>query len=122
MEDPRRPGKILEAFRHLFFGDAPPGVEHVIASGPGSLLKAAIVDAPPEWFGIVLLAALPLVALTSMVFRYRRAGREQRQQIKWVVFGFVVALVSPDRVFGLVHLRSSRLSPTGPSAGLFKRR
>ena len=87
-------GCVLEAFRHLFFGDAPAGVEQAIASGPGALLKAAIVDAPPQWFGIVLLAALPLVALTSMAFRYRRAGREQRQQIKWVMYASTVVIVA----------------------------
>jgi hypothetical protein len=44
----------------------------------------------------VLQALLPLfvlLAVTSLILRYRRAGPAQRQQIKWVVFGSVVMII-----------------------------
>jgi signal transduction histidine kinase len=84
----------VEAFRNLFYGGAPPGMLDAITAGPGAALKAAVLDAPPLWIGMVLLSALPLLALTSMVFRYRRADREQRQQIKWVMYAGAVVIVA----------------------------
>jgi signal transduction histidine kinase len=41
----------------------------------------------------VLYPLMFAVSVLSLVLRFRRAGGEQRQQIKWVVFGLVAALV-----------------------------
>lgn len=61
---------------------------------------------PPTFFDGVFwvvwtagLIALPVAGLASMVIRYRRAGPEQRQQIRWLlyaaaVFAFVYSLLA----------------------------
>jgi hypothetical protein len=49
-------------------------------------------------FGLTLLAA---VGLVSQVFRYRAAGREEREQLKWFLFAasFLVLALLSDNVF-----------------------
>ena len=43
--------------------------------------------------GAALIVATGLAALVSLVFRYRRAGTVEREQLKWLVYagGLIVA-------------------------------
>jgi hypothetical protein len=49
--------------------------------------------------GFVLYSGAALIATASLVVRYRRAGTEQRQQIKW--FAFAGVLIVPGVIAGL---------------------
>jgi hypothetical protein len=67
----------------------------------------------------VLIVVTGLAALVSLVFRYRRAGTVEREQLKWLVYagGLIVAAVlvtvpiapfiSPDAANNLQNATSS---------------
>jgi multidrug transporter EmrE-like cation transporter len=71
---------------------------HYVFTDP---LKAAKSSGPFDFFAFVALV-LSLVGL--QVYRYRRVSTfRERQQTKWVVFGFSVAIVGFILSFTLVH-------------------
>jgi signal transduction histidine kinase len=80
----------VEMIRRLFLGDAPPGVQDAITFGHGATMQA-FTSVP---LGPLLLGLPPVLAISSMVVRYRRAESEQRQQIKWVMYASAVVIVA----------------------------
>jgi signal transduction histidine kinase len=56
---------------------------------------SALKDLQPTFYPVIgiLLPGLLALAICSLVLRFRRASEIERQQIKWVVFGFISALV-----------------------------
>ena len=57
-------------------------------------LMEQVVSLPgPIWVVSILSAVLPLTAVVSVLFRYRRGGREERQQIKLLLYASVVVLI-----------------------------
>ena len=58
------------------------------------------------WVGAALIFATGLAALVSLVFRYRRAGTVEREQLKWLVYagGVIVAAllaeIPIDKILG----------------------
>ena len=79
---------------------------------PGSLYAYPWVENPFGWVGVIggtytsyeflaalsvlgmsLLAASTLAALFSLILRLKRAGADERQQLKWFLFAAVPAVV-----------------------------
>ncbi len=56
-------------------------------------LTPVFSSSSPPWFNVLFFAIL-LCAVGAQVYRYRRVSTPtQRQQTKWVVFGFVIGIV-----------------------------
>ena len=67
------------------------------------------------YVGFVVLLATTLLAVASLVVRYRRAGDDQRQQIKWFAYGGTVmgAIVVVGSAFWRVSPIAQQLVPVG---------
>lgn len=48
---------------------------------------------PPPWLGWMLLLSI-VMAMYSLVYRWRKSGPVQRQQIKWVLFSILILIIS----------------------------
>jgi signal transduction histidine kinase len=65
--------------------------------------------------GGLLIVAAGLAAIVSLVFRYRRAGAVEREQLKWLVYagGLIVAVelaeIVTERIFGLTGATANTL-------------
>ncbi|HEX6206747.1 MAG TPA: histidine kinase [Actinomycetota bacterium] len=80
-----------------------PGGRHTNPIGVEALRPVAdFIEGP----GYLLFVGLFLGSVASLVFRFRRAGREQRQQIKWFLFAVavLVTLFVLDGVFQALGL------------------
>ncbi|HEX2350092.1 MAG TPA: hypothetical protein VHI51_16770 [Ktedonobacterales bacterium] len=63
----------------------------------------------------VLLPVFALLAVVSLILRFRRAGLQERQQIKWFVFGAVVMVV----IVGIGYFFSAQTNdPKSPLTAL----
>ena len=75
----------------------------------GNLVTLDNGVASPAWWNVlqdvlfVALALSLLVSLAGQVASYRRSSGERRQQLKWLLGGFAVGLVSLVLVFSLQH-------------------
>ena len=78
---------------------APGGVSTRIAN-PGGI--EAIGDAVSAVLvvSVLTVVAVAVAAFGSLIVRYRYAGRDERQQIKWLAFAAALALVSQAVAFG----------------------
>ena len=77
------------AFAPTLINAGPPPVRNPIGVGGPAGRVFDILAAG----GVALLAATGLAAIVSLVFRYRRAGSVEREQMKWLVYagGIIVA-------------------------------
>ena len=94
------------AFVFLFFYLFPDGrfvprwtrwlVVLILAGAVPTALFPGSSASPEDWSALaytLLLATLLLTGVFAQIYRYRRvSNRTQRQQTKWVIFGFIVAL------------------------------
>jgi signal transduction histidine kinase len=91
------------AFAPTLLTSGPPPVRNPIGvAGPAGHVLGFLAGA-----GGLLIAATGLAAIVSLVFRYRRAGAVEREQLKWLVYagGLIVAAelaeIVIERIFGL---------------------
>jgi signal transduction histidine kinase len=79
------------SFAPMLIAAGPPPVRNPIGvAGPAGHVFTALGGA-----GVGLTVATGLAAIVSLVFRYRRAGTVEREQLKWLVYagGLIVAAV-----------------------------
>src|SRR5262245_21134885 len=79
------------AFAPTQISSGPPPVRNPLGvAGPAGQVFDVLGRA-----GVPLIAAAGLAAVVSLVFRYRRAGTVEREQLKWLVYagGLIVAAV-----------------------------
>jgi hypothetical protein len=102
---------------------------------PGSLYTYPWIENPIGWVGVIgsayttyefiaalsvlgmsLLAASTLAALFSLILRLRRAGADERQQLKWFLFAAVPAVVCISIVLvqNMVYNLTTELLSGGP--------
>ncbi len=103
------------AFAPTLISSGPPPVRNPVGvAGPAGHVFDVLGGA-----GAALIVVTGLAALVSLVFRYRRAGTVEREQLKWLVYagGLIVAAVlvtvpiapfiSPDAASNLQNATSS---------------
>src|SRR6266704_473641 len=78
------------AFAPTLASGPPPVRNPIGVAGPAGHVFAVLGGA-----GEALIAATGLAAIVSLIFRYRRAGAVEREQLKWLVYagGLIVAAV-----------------------------
>jgi hypothetical protein len=82
---------------------------HIRVDSGGNLVALDNGSASPPWWNVlqtVLFVAVGLSLLMSLagqVISYRRSSGERRQQLKWLLGGFAVSLVSVVLLFSLQH-------------------
>jgi signal transduction histidine kinase len=94
----------------------------LLTSGPPRVRNPMGVAAPAGHIfsflagaGGLLIAATGLAAMVSLVFRYRRAGAVEREQLKWLVYagGLIVAVelaeIVIEKIFGLTGQTATTL-------------
>ena len=84
------------AFAPTLITSGPPEVRNPVGvAGPAGRIFDVLAGV-----GGPLIAASGLAAIVSLVFRYRRAGAVEREQLKWLVYagGIIVAAVVADIV------------------------
>ncbi len=94
---------VGNAFAPTLLTSGPPRVGNPMGvAGPAGHVFSFLAGA-----GGLLIAATGLAAVVSLVFRYRRAGAVEREQLKWLVYagGLIVvaelAEIVIERIFGL---------------------
>ncbi len=65
-----------------------------VIDNPIGFIPVALLEAVTNVWSILTLVVLPVGGVVAMVVRYRRSTVTIRTQIKWVVYGSVVAVVS----------------------------
>ena len=78
---------------------APGGVSFRIAN-PGGIQALGDAVSAVLVVSVLTVVAVAAAAFGSLIVRYRSAGRDERQQIKWLAFAAAVALVSQAVAFG----------------------
>src|SRR6266581_2540137 len=83
------------AFAPTLASGPPPVRNPIGVAGPAGHVFAVLGGA-----GAALIAATGLAAIVSLIFRYRRAGTVEREQLKWLVYagGLIVAAVLAEAV------------------------
>jgi len=78
------------AFAPTLASGPPPVRNPIGVAGPAGHVFAVLGGA-----GAALIAATGLAAIVSLIFRYRRAGTVEREQLKWLIYagGLIVAAV-----------------------------
>jgi signal transduction histidine kinase len=100
-------GAVLAAAFVLVAFEKGPIEEHLPLDNPLGFLPRGIGTAAEE-VGTVFLVTAVILSVASLFFRYRRAGPEQRQQLKWflyagafMILGFTLGDLLPEE-FGTV--------------------
>ncbi len=78
---------------------APGGVSFRIAN-PGGIEALGDAISAVLVVSVLTVVAVAGAAFVSLIVRYRSAGRDERQQIKWLAFAAALALVSQAIAFG----------------------
>jgi signal transduction histidine kinase len=78
---------------------APGGVSFRIAN-PGGIEALGDAASAVLVVSVLIVVAVAGAAFVSLIVRYRSAGRDERQQIKWLAFAAALALVSQAVAFG----------------------
>jgi signal transduction histidine kinase len=78
---------------------APGGVSFRIAN-PGGIEALGDAISTVLVVSVLTVVAVAGAAFASLIVRYRSAGRDERQQIKWLAFAAVLALASQAVAFG----------------------
>ena len=104
------------AFAPTLISSGPPPVRNPLGlAGPAGHLFDVLGGA-----GAALVVATGLAAIVSLVFRYRRAGTVEREQLKWLVYAgglIVAALVVTVPIGQLLSPADANNSRTPPAAG-----
>ncbi len=87
--------------------DPGPLTEFRVVENPFGLEAAGAVPEPIGPIGSVGLWFALLGAGASLVMRFRRAGGEQRQQLKWVAYAATLAAIAQAASRGVVEMRAS---------------
>lgn len=90
----RRSGVALIAVVSVWVATQPGRIQMTDVANPLVLAAPAPVAAAVEVFIAVWLLVMVAAGVTSLVQRYRRGGRTQRSQVKWLGYAVAVGLVA----------------------------